>query len=138
MALKLIDSSVWIDYFRGGETPSSQVVKQLAQRPTQIAVTQPVLFEVLAGAPAASVRRIEQVLGSFVVLDVDAAVDFDHALDLYRAVKRTGHTVRSSFGCLIASVAIRRRAELVHRDADFERLAAVAADLRTLPIGSGH
>ena len=134
MALKLIDSSVWIDYFGGGDTPSSRTVMRLAEHRAQIAVTQPVLFEVMAGAPAATLRRIERVLGSFVVLDVDASIDFHQALDLFRAVLRTGHTVRSSFDCLIASVALRRGAELVHKDIDFERLAAVAPDLRTLPV----
>ena len=135
MALKLIDSSVWIDFFSGGDTPSSRMVRRLAEHPAQIAVTQPIVFEILAGAPATGRRRIEQVLGSFVMLDLDVAIDFHQALELYRAVRSTGHTVRSAFDCLIASVAIRRGAEVVHRDVDFERIAAVARDLRTVAVG---
>lgn len=134
MALKLIDSSVWIDYFNGGDTPSSRAVMRLAEQPAQIAVTQPVLFEVMAGAPAVAVRRIEHVLGSFVMLDVDVTIDFHQALDLYRAVRRTGHTLRSCLDCLIASVAIRRGAQVVHRDVAFELLAAVAPDLKICTV----
>lgn len=107
---------------------------RLAEQPAQIAVTQPVLFEVMAGAPAVAIHRIERVFGSFVVLDVDPSIDFHQALDLYRAVRRTGRTVRSSLGCLVASVAIRRGAQVVHRDVDFELLAAVAPDLRVCAV----
>lgn len=137
MALRLIDSAVWIDFFRGADTAASRAVEQLAQRPTEIATTQPILLEVLAGASPRDVRRIERVLGSFLVLDVDVALDFNQALDLYRAVRVSGHTVRSLSDCLIASVALRRGAELVHKDADFDRIAAVAPDLRVRSLRQG-
>jgi predicted nucleic acid-binding protein len=134
VALKLIDSSVWIDFFAGGDTAASRTVQQLAEHPAQIAITQPVLFEVLAGAPVAAFGRIERVLHSFVLLDVDVALDFAFALELYRAVRRTGHTVRSSLDCLIASVAIRRGAEVIHNGLDFERIGAVAPDLKAIRV----
>jgi predicted nucleic acid-binding protein len=130
VALRLIDSGVWIDFFRGADTPASRAVTELAQHPTGIAVTQPILLEVLAGASPVAARRIERVLGSFLVLDVDVSIDFHQALELYRAVRRDGHTVRSLFDCVIASVALRRGAELVHKDIDFDRIAAVAPDLK--------
>jgi len=134
VALRLIDSAVWIDFFSERDTPASRAVAQLAQRPTQIATTQPILLEVLAGASPVAARRIERVLGSFLVLDVDVAIDFNQALDLYRAVRSSGHTVRSLFDCVIASVALRRGAELVHKDKDFDRIAAVAPDLRVWSV----
>lgn len=134
MALHLIDSSVWIDFFLGRDTPARYAVEKLAQRPTSIATTQPVLMEVLAGEPPATARRIEAVLGSFLVLDVDVAIDFHQGLDLYRAVRASGHTVRSLLDCVIASVALRRAAELVHKDCDFDRIAAVTPDLRVWSV----
>lgn len=134
MALRLIDSAVWIDFFLERDTPARRAVEQLAQRPTEIAITQPILLEVLAGAAPAALRRIERVLGSFPMLDVDVTIDFHQALDLYRAVRRNGHTVRSLFDCVIASVALRRGAELVHKDKDFDRIAAVAPDLRVWAV----
>jgi predicted nucleic acid-binding protein len=134
VALRLIDSAVWIDFFREADTPARRAVEQLAQRPTEIAITQPVLLEVLAGASPLAVHRIQRVLGSFLVLDVDVTIDFHQALELYRAVRRTGYTVRSLFDCLIASVAIRRGAEVVHKDVDFDRIAAVAPDFLVRPV----
>lgn len=134
MALHLIDSAVWIDFFRQRDTPASRAVEQLAQRPTGIATTQPILLEVLAGASPVAARRIERVLGSFLLLDVDVAIDFHQALDLYRAVRSSGHTVRSLFDCVIASVALRRGAELVHKDVDFDRIAAVTPELQVRSV----
>jgi predicted nucleic acid-binding protein len=63
------------------------------------------------------------------VLDIDVSIGFHQAPDLYRAVRRTGHTIRSLVDCVIASVALRRAAVLVHKDIDFDRIAAVAPDL---------
>ncbi|APU17219.1 PIN domain-containing protein [Actinoalloteichus fjordicus] len=65
------------------------------------------------------------------LLGVDPAIDFHYAADLYRNVRRFGHTIRSMVDCLIASVAIRTEAILVHKDRDVDRIAAVAPDLRT-------
>lgn len=134
MALHLIDSAVWIDFFLGRDTPASRVVEQLAQRPTEIAITQPIILEVLAGASPLAARRVEQVFGSLLVLDIDVNIDFQQALDLYWAVRSRGRTVRSLFDCVIASVALRRSAELVHKDKDFDRIAAVTPDLRVRSV----
>ncbi|HJQ44739.1 MAG TPA: hypothetical protein VJ870_00245 [Amycolatopsis sp.] len=52
------------------------------------------------------------------MLDVDPQIDFHQAAHLYRAVRESGNTVRSSIGSLIAAVALRRNATIVHKDAD--------------------
>ncbi|MGO1051672.1 type II toxin-antitoxin system VapC family toxin [Crossiella sp. CA198] len=134
MALCLIDTSVWIDWFRDRETAAAATLEKLAQNPEILACTQPVLMEVRAGASPAALTRVEQVLGSFAQIDVDPAIDFHQAADLYRAVRRAGDTVRSMVDCLIASVALRADVTMVHKDIDFERLAAVAPQLRTMPL----
>lgn len=84
-----------------------------------MALTQPVVMEVLMGAPRGTELRTQQLLARFHHLDVDPMTDYLAAAELYRAVRRTGDTVRSSVDCLIAAVAIRAGAVLVHRDRDF-------------------
>ncbi len=49
--------------------------------------------------------------------------DYDDAAALYRRCRRQGETVRRMMDCLIASVAIRAGATILHNDADFEVLA---------------
>ncbi|MBP2476924.1 putative nucleic acid-binding protein [Crossiella equi] len=125
---------MWIDWFRNRDFTAALTMEKLAQQPELIATTQPVLMEVRAGAQPAVLTRLEEVLAGSVQLDLDPAVDFHQAADLYRAVRRAGDTVRSLVGCLIASVALRTGARLVHKDIDYERLAAVAPGLRTMPL----
>jgi Arc/MetJ family transcription regulator len=47
-------------FFLERDTPARQAVEQLAQRPTEIAITQPILLEALAGASPVALRRIER------------------------------------------------------------------------------
>ncbi|CAB4810912.1 MAG: PIN domain-containing protein [Actinobacteria bacterium] len=49
--------------------------------------------------------------------------DYDQAAALYRTCRRNGETVRRLIDCLIASVAIRLDAPVLHADADFAALA---------------
>ena len=52
---------------------------------------------------------------------------FDEAIELYRAGRRSGLTIRSSADCLIAACAVRHNLEILHRDRDFDALARVSA-----------
>ena len=56
---------------------------------------------------------------------MDDAVDFRSAAAIYRAARRAGQTIRSINDCLIAAVSIRHGASIIHRDADFEVIAAI-------------
>ena len=49
--------------------------------------------------------------------------DFESAADLYRQCRQRGATVRKLMDCLIAAVAVRERATVLHNDRDFEVLA---------------
>ncbi len=51
---------------------------------------------------------------------------FEEAANLYRLARRTGLTIRSSVDCLIGACAIRHDLELMHRDRDFNVLAAIS------------
>lgn len=52
---------------------------------------------------------------------------FAQAVDLYRAARRSGGTVRSGVDCLIAACALRHGLEVVHRDRDYSALARVSS-----------
>lgn len=130
MALSLIDSSVWIDWFRGIDSKATVELAELVKYPLSIATTQPVLMELQAGARTVELAKINQVVGSFTMLDVDASIDFLRAAEIFRAVRRAGHTPRALLDCVIAAVALRRDAVLVHKDVDFDRIAEVAPALQ--------
>lgn len=130
MDLTLIDSSAWIEWFRGTGSAADQAVKSLRDEPELVAVTPPVRCEVLAGVAAHAVPMVDAVLRSAIQLDVQPWRDFDTAADLYRAARATGNTVRSLIDCLIAAIVIRTGVTVLHRDRDFDVLAGIAPDLR--------
>lgn len=137
MSTYLIDTSVLLDWLRDAPTRATAELHRLRSSPQQVALTQPVVMEVLMGAPRGTEVRTQQLLARFDHLDVDPYRDFAVAAELYRAAVRAGHPIRSSVDCLIAAVALRHDAILVHRDRDFRYLAKAVRDLRCLDTLEG-
>ena len=81
-------------------------------------------MELLAGAATAEeVTRLRRLLLRYQLLPVEGLADYEAAAALYRHCRARGETVRQLTDCLIAVVAIRRKASLLHRDHDFEVIA---------------
>lgn len=114
-----------IEYFRRtGSRANGEARKALRERPGDVAITEPVLMELLAGAPGGrAFTRIEKLTAALQMSPVDAAVDYRDAAIAHRSVRRGGHTVRKTMDCLSAAVAVRTGATRVHRDRDFDLLA---------------
>jgi predicted nucleic acid-binding protein len=124
----VVDTSVWIDFFRGATTPAVERFIALVDDDAGIAITDVILTEILQGLRSeADVRRVEQRLAPFEILRLDELDDFRRAAALYRAARRKGITIRRTLDCLIASACIREDVALLHTDADFDRLASCSA-----------
>lgn len=54
---------------------------------------------------------------------MEGRLDFRDAAAICRATARTGETVRRLIDCLIAAVAVRAGAVLLHKDGDFDVIA---------------
>lgn len=130
--MELIDSSAWVEFLRRtGSRANVEVRELLQQRPGDVVTTEPVVMELLAGATSDRVfAQLDKLSRGIRMLPVDASVDYRDAALTYRAVRRGGYTVRKTIDCLIAAVAVRTGATLVHRDRDFDLLAAALPDLR--------
>lgn len=122
----LADTSAWVEYDRATGEAVDQRMAELIASDGPIAVTEPVVMEVLAGARndqrEADLRRL---LLRFDLLPFDATADFEAAVRIYRRCRRVGIIPRGMVDCLIASVAWRRRATLLAHDADMDRVARV-------------
>ncbi len=122
----LVDSSAWVEYDRATGSPSHLRLEGLIETGGPIAVTEPVVMEVLAGARddrrEADLRRL---LGRFELLSFDAVSDFDGAVRIYRRCRAAGITPRGMLDCMIAAVAWRLGATLLAHDADLDRVARV-------------
>jgi predicted nucleic acid-binding protein len=122
----LADTSAWVEYDRATGSPADRRLEALIQSDGPVAVTQPVVMEVLAGARddrrEADLRRL---LLRFELLTFDAVADFDGAVRIYRRCRAAGVTPRGLVDCMIAAVAWRLGAVLLSHDADMDRVAGV-------------
>lgn len=123
----LIDTSAWVEYFRGTESPAAVAVRRLlSEQADQVAICEPVAMEILAGATDDRAhQKLERLVNGLPTLALEAATDFRSAAAIYRAARRTGQTIRSINDCLIAAVALRHHAQVAHRDGDFDVIAAM-------------
>lgn len=81
-------------------------------------------MELLAGAARPERHaRLRRLLYRYEPLLLNGLPDYEAAAELYRRCRRAGETVRKMNDCLIAAVAIRNDASVLHRDADFDTLA---------------
>lgn len=115
------DSSVWIDFFNGNETPvAEQLARLLQSGEWRIVVPDLVLFEVLRGFRIeADFRRARLLLGGFDIEAVGGAELAESAAEHYRVLRRAGHTVRSATDVRLAAFCIERDYALLHNDRDF-------------------
>jgi len=124
--LILADSSAWVEYDRATGSAVDRRLLSLIEGGGALAVTDPVVMEVTAGArDDRSAARLRNLLLSFSVLPFDAAADFDAAARIYRRCRRAGITPRGMVDCMIAAVAWRHGAALLALDADLARVATV-------------
>jgi predicted nucleic acid-binding protein len=121
----LIDTSAWVEFLRATGSPIHLGLRSmLALESVELATTDVVVMELLAGARDEGDRdQLRRLLYGLTLLAVAGPSDYEQAAELYRACRAEGETPRNLTDCLIAAVAIRSDAELLHADADFRAIA---------------
>jgi len=122
----LADTSAWVEYDRATGSPVDVCLTNLIAEDGPLAVSDPIVMEVLAGARTEEREGdLRRLLLRFRLLRFDAAADFHGAARIYRRCRRVGVTPRGLIDCMIASVALRHRATLLAHDVDMDRVARV-------------
>ncbi len=115
----LVDSSVWIDYFRSADTPQVALLDSFLGR-TPLAVGDLIAAEVLQGVrDEREFRLVKKTLDAFDHIDLagyDLAVK---ASENYRLLRAMGITIRKTIDTLIATRCIENGLTLLHADRDF-------------------
>jgi predicted nucleic acid-binding protein len=118
-----VDSSVWIDYFRGAPTGESDRLHELLGE-EELAVGDLVLAEVLQGFDAD--RDFQAALALFDTLALVEIGGRDIALEAarnFRRLRAKGVTVRKTVDTLIATWCIKHQVPLLSSGRDFEPFA---------------
>ena len=118
--MTLVDSSVWIDYFKGTITPQTEKLDSLLGR-EPLAIGDLILAEVLQGfADEGSFNQARKMLTSLTVVDLCGREIAIQAARNFRALRSLGVTVRKTIDTVIATRCIESGYDLLHDDRDFE------------------
>ena len=123
--MALVDTSAWIEYVRRTGSPIDLRLDGLIASDATVALTQPVVMELLTGArDATDEARLRALIGAFDLLSFDPDIDFEQAASISRLCRSAGFSVKA-VDCMIASVAVRHEAAILAADRDFARIASV-------------
>ncbi len=116
----LVDSSVWIDYFRGTVTPETERLDELLGS-EPLCVGDLVLAEVLQGFNTdKEFNQARKLLTSLDVVGLGGQEMAIQAARNFRTWRQMGITVRKTIDTLIATACIEHDFALLFSDRDFE------------------
>lgn len=125
----IVDTTVWIDYLRGIESPQTRWLEHNLAR-ERLGLTDLILCEVLQGTRnPADFRSVQRELLRFEVFATGGIPFAIAAARNYRRLRSEGVTVRRTIDCLIATFCLQSGHLLLHSDRDFdpfERLLGLA------------
>jgi len=116
----VVDSSVWIDYFTGKNSPGAVKLDSLLGEEL-LAIGDLILIEVLQGFRAdKDFRQARKLLLSLTVVNMlDTAIALKSAAN-FRTLRKKGITVRKTIDAIIATYCIENKLPLLHSDKDFQ------------------
>ena len=116
----LVDSSVWVDYFRGKSTAQTELLEGLLDS-QELAVGDLIFTEVLQGCKIdKEFNEVRRLLGRLELVSLgggDVAVE---AAKNYRKLRSLGVTVRGTIDVVLATRCIVSGHRLLHSDRDFD------------------
>ena len=124
--MTLVDTSVWVDFFRG--TPSAEALwlRNALSENVRLCLCGPILTEVLQGGRSGREhRRVRRLLDALLFLGISRET-YLAAADLYRRARAGGDTIRATIDCIIGACAIAHGVPLLQKDRDFEVIARIA------------
>ncbi len=130
----LVDTNVWIDFFRGQPSPAATTLAQcLGDASVEVGMADLVLFEVMRGfRENSAMHEAQTLLSALPQVEIGGAEHALQAASRYRQLRAKGRAVNSPIDVLLASFCMSHGHVLLHRDADFESLH-ILGGLETWP-----
>ncbi len=93
----LVDTSVWIDFLSGRDTPHRRMLHQLIEKEEDICITEIILTEILQGIRDDRVYEItKSCLLEFPVIRPKGNETHIAAAEIYRKCRKEGNTIRKT------------------------------------------
>ena len=116
----VVDTSVWVEYFNGVYTPTTNTLDKLLGS-GRILTGDLILAELLQGFTSdTDYRRVRRFLSTLPYVDLVGKAVALAAAENYRTLRARGFTVRKTIDVLIGTFCIMHSHDLLHSDRDFE------------------
>jgi len=124
--LCVVDTSVWIDFFRGKASEKCKLLVRLIDEGGDIAYTGVILTEVMMGFKKEEHIKsaLELFKKNFIYLESSEST-YLLASKIYRTARKHGLTIRSSIDCIISASALEHKASLLENDKDFVSISKI-------------
>jgi predicted nucleic acid-binding protein len=128
----LIDTSVWIDYFREKNNQSVQQLNQILDDDMPFGITGLIYQEILQGSMSTNdfVMLRDYFSTQHFFHPKDNIVSYQMAAKIYFDCRRKGITIKSVVDCIIAQIAMEQNLILLHNDSDYIQISKVLPKLR--------
>jgi len=128
----LVDTSVWIDFLAGSDTPHRRMLHRLIEEEKEICITEIILTEILQGIKDdTAYGTTKSYLLEFPIIRLKGKETYISAADIYRKCRKQGKTIRKTIDCIIAAIAQENNLTILHNDGDFETIKKCAG-LKTI------
>ncbi len=118
----LVDTSIWIDFFRGVASTKELLMKLLAR--DRVFTAGPVLFELLQGIRSSEEReQVKEALLSVNFLEITPG-DWEGAVSISRELRLKGITIPMT-DLLLVQLAKTRNLEIISLDPHFDQIPKI-------------
>lgn len=122
--MTLVDTTVWIDYFRDRATPETDWLDREVSR-QRLGLTDLILCEVLQGIRAPrEFEAARAALEQFEIFSTGGIPLAVTAAQHYQTLRSQGVTIRKTIDCLIATFCLLHSHHLLHNDRDYDPFEA--------------
>jgi hypothetical protein len=121
----LVDTSVWIDFLKGVNSPERYILHRFIEEEEDISITEIIFTEILQGIKEDNdFKRMKDYLLEFPIYRPKGIETYLKAARIYRDCRKKGRTIRKTVDCIIAAICIENDLILFHKDSDFNLIKA--------------
>lgn len=119
------DTSVWIDFLKGVNSPERRTLHRLIEEEEDVSITEIILAEILQGIKEdKDFQKVKDYLLEFPIQRPEGTETYLAAAQVYRDCRKKGKTLRKTIDCIIAALCMEKNLALLHKDRDFDIIEA--------------
>lgn len=119
----LVDTSVWINFWKGKKTPSVDLLTYSMLEEDKVYYCPTIIQEALQGLRGSlQFEKYLKLFTGFYEVPCQHFYAHQEAAKMYMTLRKKGITIRKPNDCLIAFYAIENKLTLVHDNIDFEHI----------------